>query len=144
MVKIKCPICKKTTQTTVCVQCGANTSIPEAEQLIISSSAYTLFNDNKRYFDRFSSCKVCMTNRRLVIYKIKPEAINPAFGLFKDLINAITKKPYISIPLDEIEGVRRYDTWHAIYTKTNTYLVCLSKFKEFDKLLARYKRIEET
>jgi hypothetical protein len=143
MGKAKCPICKKSTQNTVCEQCSADISIPEAEQIVFSSRAYTLFNDNKKYVDRFSSCKVCMTNRRLVIYKIKPEAMNPAFGLFMDLINAITKKPHISIALSSIEEVRRYDTWHVIHTKTNTYSVCLSKFKEFDELFTPYKKLEE-
>ncbi len=143
MPKIKCPICKKTSKKTSCSWCGTNISIPEAEQLVISSRAYTLFNDNKKYIDRYSSCKVCITNRRLVIYKIRPEAENPAFGLLKDLINVFTKNPYISIALDEIEGVRRYDTWHKIDTKTNTYSVCVSKFKEFDELFTRYKQLEE-
>ena len=140
MAKIKCNICKKGNNGTVCSRCGASIGDTATEELVLSAGGYVLYNDDKgKYVDKFSSCKVAMTNRRLVIYRIRPEAENPAWGLFKDLINLLTKNPYISIDFNNIESIRRYREWYTIKTKIGTYSVCMSKQEEFDKLFAPYK-----
>ena len=143
MEKIKCHICKAKNKEIVCGRCGADLSFPLTEQIVLTSGGYTFLNDNRKNIDRFSSCKVSFTNKRLVIYKIKPEADNPAFGLLKDLANAIVKNPYISISLNDIKYIRRYDTKHMIHTNTDVYCVLLSKSKDFDRLFESYKQPEE-
>jgi len=143
MAKTKCHICKAKNKEDVCKQCGTNLFNRNTEKLILTSSGYTYLDDNTKKFNQFASCKAAMTNQHLIIYKIKPEADNPAFGLFKMVINAIKKEPYISINLNDIERIKRYSNQHLIYTKNKTYCVLLSKFKEFDELFAPYKQPEE-
>ena len=143
MAKIKCHICKAKNKEILCRRCGADLSLPHTEELALTSGGYTLFSDNGKNTERFSSCKVAFTNKRLVIFKIKPQANNPTFGLFKDLVNAIKKNPCISISLSDIEWVRRYDTKYLLSTKTDEYYLWLSKSKEFDKLFDPYKQAEE-
>lgn len=127
----------------VCERCGASIGDPSAERLVLTSGGYTLYSDNGKNNNRFSSCKISMTDKRLVIYKIKPEANSQAFGLFKDLLNAIKKNPFISIILDDIEYIRRYDTKFLIQTKADAYYVWLVKHKEFDDLFASYKQSDD-
>ena len=143
MEKIKCHICKAKNKGTVCSRCGTDLGANITEQLVLSTSGYTWFTDNRKHTDHFSSCKAAFTNERFIIYKIKPDAKNPAFGLLKDLVNAVKKNPYISINLNEIEQVKRYGEKHIITTTTDEYCVWLKKTKELDSLFARYKKADE-
>ena len=127
----------------ICYRCGANLSHPPTEQLVLASGGYTLYNDNGKNIDRFSSCKIFFTNCRFIIYKIKPQAKNPAFGLIKDLANVIIKRPCISIDLSDIEWVRRYDIKYVINTNTGAQCVWLPKSKGFDELFAPYMHLGE-
>ena len=142
MVKIKCHICKAKNKGTVCTRCGANLGAPITEQLVLSTSGYTWFTDNKKYVNHFSSCKVSFTSERLVIYKIRPDANNPAFGLLKDVVNAIVKNPCICIDFNEIEWVRRYGEKYVISTDINEYCVWLKKDNKLDELFAPYKQTD--
>ena len=142
MVRIKCHICKAKNKEDVCRRCGAKLGA-STEKLVLYSGGFTYLDDNGEKLSKLASCKVAITNRRLIIYKIKPEAENPAFGLFKDLINAIKKIPYISINFGDIERVKRYNAQHLIYTKNETYCIWMSKFKDFDEFFAPYKQPEE-
>ena len=94
-------------------------------------------------FNQFVSCRVALTNQRIVIYKIKPQADNPAFGLIKDLIGTIIKTPHISINLNEIEWIRRYSTQHLISTESALYCLFLHSFKQWDELFTPYKLADE-
>lgn len=139
MAKIKCNICKVSGDGTTCSHCGADiTNIP-SERLELSLKGYLLFSGNNEKDDRFSSCRVSITNKRLIIHKIKPQAENPAFGLFKDLANLFTKAPYISMPLGDIQQVKRYDTRYLICTDKDRYVLWLEKSKRLDELFAPYK-----
>lgn len=141
MAKIKCHICKAKNNETVCERCGASLATPHTEQLVLYSDGYTFYNEKGN--NRFSYCKVALTNKRLVIYRIRPEADNPAFGLFKDFINAVTKNPCISIDLSSIESVKRYGSEHIINTSLGSQVVSTAKFKEFDEMFAPYKQEDE-
>lgn len=134
MGKIKCHICKAKNKDMVCERCGTNINDSSKEHLVLTSSGYILYNDNGKNVNQFSSCKFSITNKRIFIYKIKPDAKNPAFDLLKDLANAISKNPHFSIALENIELLKKYDTKHEIQTKNDTYYVWLSKYKEFDQL----------
>ncbi|MDR1563656.1 MAG: hypothetical protein LBS74_01715 [Oscillospiraceae bacterium] len=143
MEKVKCHICKASNKGETCTRCGADLSRASSEKLVLSSGGYTFLEINGEHFSKMASCKAALTNQRFVIYKIKPEAENPAFGLFKDLLNAIKKNPYISINLADIELIRRYSQQHLIFTREESYCVWLSKFKELDELFKPYKSPEE-
>ena len=139
MKKTKCHICKAKNNDMICKRCGVNLSDAMTEQLMLSSGGYIYYNDNKKYVDKFSSCRFSFTNKRLVIYKIKPQSENQAIGLFIDLVNTVIKIPCISINLDDIEWVRRYDTRHIIKTNIDTYYIWPHKDKQIDELFAPYK-----
>ena len=97
----------------------------------------------KSGYNLSASCKVALTNRRMVIYKIKPEAFNPAFALIKAAANGIKKNPCISIDLGDIEFVRRYGKRHLIITKDAAYSMALTDFAEWDRVLTKYKKADE-
>jgi len=143
MGKVKCHICKKNNAGEICVCCGASLSPLMKEQLVFSSSGYTYLDRNGEEFSQTASCKTALTNQRLVIYKIKPEADNPAFAVFKAVVNAIRKQPFFSINLSEIVCVKRYSTRHLIYTGSATYCVWMNNFKKWEELFAPYKLDEE-
>ncbi|MCL2036367.1 MAG: hypothetical protein FWG83_03145 [Oscillospiraceae bacterium] len=135
MTDTKCRICKAKLKGGICNRCGAESI---REQLVISAGGHTWLNDGRKNINKFSACKVAVTNFRLIIYKIKPEAEDHALSFFKMIANAIKKVPHISVNLGDIEYVRRYDSKFVIGTRTNEYSVSLSKHKEFHELLAKY------
>ena len=143
MVKNKCHICSAKSKGEICDRCGAVIASPASERLVLTSKRFTCMNLNNGEYNLSASCKVALTNRRLVIHKIKPEALNPAFGLFKAAVNGIKKNPCISIELGDIEFVRRYNKTHLIRTKNAAYSISLTDFKEWDRVLTKYKKIDE-
>ena len=134
MKKIKCHICKAKNNEMICKRCGVNLSDAMIEQLMLLSGGYIYYNDNKKYVDKFSSCRFSFTNKR---------SENQAIGLFIDLVNTVIKIPCISINLDDIEWVRRYDTRHLIKTNIDTYQIWSHKDKQIDELFAPYKNQRE-
>ncbi|MCL2019026.1 MAG: hypothetical protein FWG70_04630 [Oscillospiraceae bacterium] len=132
MEKIKCHICKTKTEEPNCKVCETRVGSMSTEQLVFFSKGYTWLNDGRKYNNKFSTCRVALTNRRLIVYKIKPEAENPAFAVFKALANALSKVPCKTVDLCDIESVKRYGDKHLIKTKTDEYSVWLRKYKEFD------------
>lgn len=144
MAKVKCHICKKSNTDSVCSRCGAHIGDTASERLVLATSGAILYNDDAgKYVDKFSYCKMAMTDRRLIIYNIKPDSDNPAWWFFRSIKNLFEKFPCISINLNDIEQVRRYREWFAVKSKTGTYSICVSKQKELDQLFTPYKDPEE-
>ena len=134
---MKCHICKAKNRQEICKRCNAKLSIPLTEQLVLLSGRFTYMDYNDRKYRKLASCKVALTNQRIVIYKIKPEPLNPAFGLFNDVLYIFKKRLCISIKLRDIEYVKRYGEKHLIVTKTESYGVCLNNYKKWDMLLQK-------
>ena len=143
MKKSRCNICAAKSNAEICEKCGANVASPMSERLVLASKRVTSMDIKSSGYNLSASCKVALTNRRVVIYKIKPEAFDPAFSLFKAAANGLKKSPFISIDLGDIEFVRRYDKRHLIKTNNAEYNLALTDFREWDKVLTKYKKADE-
>ncbi|MCL2109336.1 MAG: hypothetical protein FWH20_08345 [Oscillospiraceae bacterium] len=138
MEKIRCHVCKTNCKSPDCKTCETRVGAVSTEQLVFFSKGYTWLNDGGKNTDKFSTCRVAVTNQRLIIFKIKPEAENPSFAVFKSISNALNKVPCISINLHDIEWVKRYGEKHVIGTNAGEYCVWLRKHREFDGVVGKY------
>lgn len=139
MKKIICPICKAKNKMEICRRCNANLQEPISEYRLLFSRANTTIDENRPV-----KCKVAITNQRIVLYKIKAESFNQTFPMYiRNRFKIKQMKPYLAIPLEDIEQVKRYGFRHFIYTKTGMYFIDVSKFKEFDAFFTPYKQCSE-
>jgi hypothetical protein len=140
MGKTKCSICSTKNKEAICHQCGADLSIGAYEQLKLKVSGLIYYSDDEKYNNMPASCKFAFTNRRFVIYRIKPEAYNTSAGFLKSR-NARIKASYISINLNDIKEIKRYGKKYSIQLETDSYFIEVSKHEEIDKLFSPYKGV---
>ena len=142
MKRTRCHICEAKSQEEVCGTCGAVIASPTSERLVLTSKRNTSMDFNNGSYSLSASCNVALTSRRLVIYNIISEEPNPAFSVLKSLVN-VNRKRRVSIDLEDIEYVRRYDKTHLIKTKSVAYSMTLTDFDEWDRALTKYKKHDE-